>query len=234
MNTWKRWLNKVVSVIVVTSLLMTNTGSALAQLSGVSSYTERVSTSESLEDESSSQAQSAADMDHSIYLPLVMKNHAVAPPIETLIEPGLGGEISSADGKVRVVFHPEAVTQTVRVRYTPMEAPSLPPDDLGVGGPAFDVSAWTLDGTPVHDFPPLVTIVSGPPDVTIVTPTVKIYVNYTSEDVWGLDLREFFLYTRDAAGETWTRAPSAAFQDQQQLVAEVDPLSDFVPMAPLE
>jgi RHS repeat-associated protein len=177
--------------------------------------------------------QGADDPPFAVYLPVVVRNYALPASNEAIIEPGIGGEVGSPDGKVRVVFGPAAVTQTVIARYTPIDPPTLPPGNLGLGGPAFDVSAQTLGGTPVHEFPPLVTIIPGPPDVAVVTPTVRIYVNYTPEDTWGLDLREFFLYTRDGLGEEWTRSPSAVYQDRQQSIAEIDHLSEFVPMAPL-
>jgi YD repeat-containing protein len=168
-----------------------------------------------------------------VFLPLVAQNYVSPAPIEAIIEPGIGGQIGSPDGKVRVFFRPEAVTQTVVARYTPIAAPALPPDHLGVAGPAFELSAHTLDGVPVNYFPYLVTIIPGPPDVAIVTPTLTIEVRYTPEDIWGLDTRELFLYTRDDPNDDWQRAPSANYSEEQMVKAETERLGQFVPMAPL-
>ena len=184
-------------------------------------------------DEAEVPVQQTELLTYTLYLPMVGAAYTPPAPIEAVIEPGVGGRIGSLDGKVIVIFHPQAVTQTVIARYTPMDPPALPPDNLAVGGPAFDVSVRTPEGAPAHDFPPLVTIVPGPPDIAIVTPTVEIHIHYTPEDVWGLNLNEFFLYTRDDPSEEWQWVPSAAYQEQQLLVAEVDHFSQFVPLAPL-
>jgi len=183
------------------------------------------------EDAPTSQAE---DLPVKLYLPVVMRDYRAPLPPETIIKPGVGGEIGSPDGKVQVLFHPEAVTQTVRVRYESVDPPTLPPDDLGVGGPAFDVSAWTLDGDPVHSFPPIIEIITDTnPWISYYTPTVKIFYYYTPEDVEGLDVGQLYLYTRDSAEESWEEVPSAPFLEEQVLEAHVEHLSQFVPMAPV-
>ena len=171
---------------------------------------------------------------NTIYLPVVMRNYTPPAPLEMLIEPGIGGEIGSPDGKVRVNFAPEAVTQTVRARYTPLTVTVPLTMNLAAGGAAFEISATTLDGAPVGEFAPLVTIITDVnPAVTIVTPTVRISVTYSAEDVWGLDMRTLFLYTYDTDAEEWIAAPSATDQEQGVLTAEIDRLGTFVPMARL-
>ncbi len=76
-----------------------------------------------------------------IYLPVIIRLYHPLYPSELVLTPGTGGVIGSGDGQVRVVFDPEAVTQTIRVRYRPIKPPSLPPDNLAVAGPAFEITA---------------------------------------------------------------------------------------------
>jgi YD repeat-containing protein len=235
MSSNKRLLNLIVSELVILAIVLSSVLRA-APLRPATAARPAPPVVERQEADTSPPEPSKTTADSFVYLPLVAQNYMPPAYAQALVEPGVGGQVGSPDGKVRVLFSPEAVTQTVIARYTPTTPPALPPGYLGVAGPAFDISAQTLDGTPVHNFPYQVVIVPGTeitPAIAIVTPTVTIQVRYTSEDVWGLDLRELFLYTRDEPGAEWVRAPSAADQERQLLVAEVEHLSEFVPMAPL-
>lgn len=230
MNTWKQWLNKVVSAIVVVSTVATSAGVVAVRPVAAAGPERRPSAYLPV------RWRGADDPPFVVYLPVVVRNYTPPASTEATIEPGIGGEVGSPDGKVRVVFGPEAVTQTVIARYTPIDPPTLPPGDLGLGGPAFNVSAQTLDGLPIRDFSPLVAVMPSTeitPAISIVTPTVRIYVHYTPADAWGLDLREFFLYVHDDPADKWVRVPSAAYQGQRLLLAEIDRLGQFAPMAPL-
>ena len=75
------------------------------------------------------------------------------PAAETRITPDEGGELRSADGRVRVVFPAGAVTTTVRVEHRPARVDRLP---AGSGGRAleFELNAYSDDAsaTPIHEF----------------------------------------------------------------------------------
>jgi YD repeat-containing protein len=228
---WTRRINQLLSLVVIVSMVIGSAG-VMAKPAAAAEPDANPQPGPYLPVRW--RGQDTDDSDSFVYLPLVLRDYRPPAETEALIEPGVGGEIGSPDGKVRVVFHPEAVTQTVRVRYESIEPPALPPDDLGVGGPAFDVSAWTLDGDPVHSFPPIVEIITDTsPWIDYVTPTVKIFYHYTPEDIEGLKEGQLYLYTRDSADESWKEVPSAPFTEEQVLEAHVDHLSDFVPMAPV-
>ncbi len=180
--------------------------------------------------------QPAAPASHSAYLPLVRDHYRPPAPIEAVIQPGVGGVIGSPDGSLHITFAPQAVTETITARLEWISAPSLPPDNLAVGGPAFRVSAVTAAGRLVEQFPPLTQITPATettPAIANLTPRVTIEYRYAAADVWGLDLREYFLYTHASGGAIWQRVPSAADQPAGTLNAEIDRLGEFTPMAPL-
>lgn len=177
---------------------------------------------------------SSAAISYTVHLPIVMRNYTSPAPIEAEIKPGVGGEVGSPDSAVHVKFTGAAVTQTVVARYESTLPPALPPDQLGVAGPAFQWSARTVSGASVSEFPYQVTILPGTeltPAISIVTPTVTIQVQYTSQEVWGLDLSTLFLYRRTATG--WEMTPSYADRTRNVIYAEVDRSGEFVPMARL-
>lgn len=176
---------------------------------------------------------SSSQVASSIYLPLIMHNYQPPAPIEEIIEPGIGGEIGSPDGVVRIAFSGDAITQTLIVRYETIEPPALPPNNLGVAGPAFAITAETVDGQPLSKIPFTVERVANAETGTensTVSPNATISVRYTPNGTNGLDLRSLFLYTPDGTGG-WNRTTSATFQDDGYLMAEVEQLGEFVPMA---
>ena len=228
MKAWKTWLNRVVSAIVIVTMLATSTGFLWLQpveagraepQSQVNVYRPRG-------------REQTSGPPFICYLPVIVRGYVPPASTEITLNPGTGGEIGSSDGKVRIVFDPEAITQTVTIRYREIAPPSLPPDNLGVAGPAFEITAEAADGTPIDKFPYQVTIIPGPPDVSIVTPTWHIYVYYTPEDVDGLDTSLLFLYTRRGESEDWLPT-GANYGEQQMIVAENEEVGQFVPMAPL-
>ena len=232
MNAWSYTMQVTVSFLTIVSMLMGSVPWA-----SIFVYAEAPVSSRPLREvprTKEAPTSQADDLPVKLYLPVVLRDYRPPSKTEALIKPGIGGEIGSPNGKVRVVFHPEAVTQTVQVRYEPIDPPTLPPDDLGVGGPAFDISAWTLDGDPVHSFPPIIKIITDTnPWTSYVTPTVKIFYHYIPEDVEGLEEGQLYLYTRDSTEESWKEVPSAPFMEEQVLEAHVEHLSQFVPMAPV-
>ncbi len=184
--------------------------------------------------------QSAAN--YTLYLPLIAGNSTdqVSPPPEdrqVLIQPGSGGTVAASDGSVWATFAPHAVQQPAQIRYQALPRPTSTTPGLAVGGPSFAITAWdAADRTPLTQFPHAVTITPATTDLpatAIVTPSITISVRYTDADVWGLDLRTLALYTRSTADQPWQRVPTAVYQDQQLLVAEIDHLSEFVPLAQL-
>jgi RHS repeat-associated protein len=182
------------------------------------------------------EVRAAAVLTYTLYLPIVARNYIAPAPSEAVIQPGLGGEVGSPDGKVHIFFSPEAVTRTITAKYEAIASPALPPDHLGVAGPAFRLSAETLNHEAVTDFPYQVTIISGTallPPVAIVTPTVTINVQYTPADVWGLDLSTLFLYSRATSADPWMQAASYADQAKQVIQSEIDQAGEFVPMSRL-
>jgi hypothetical protein len=169
-----------------------------------------------------------------LYLPLI-----VAPPaiVEAVIQPGIGGAVTSRDGRVQASFSPLSVSQAVGVRYQPIRRPQITTPALGTSGPAFALTAWeAATSTPVTQFPPMVTIISASdqrPATSIVTPSITIAVQYADADVWGLDLGTLALYTRERPDQPWQRLPTVVDRDRKLLIAEVDHLSEFVPMGRL-
>ena len=231
MNTWPHWNKRVVLTMAVLSIMVILIGSTAVQLI------------KAAEPEPRSDADPRArwrepdsdDLEFFVYLPVVTRNYVPPAASEVTLEPGVGGEIGSPDGKVRIVFDPEAITQTVTVRYQPIEPPALPPHNQGVAGPAFELAAETPAGTPVRHFPYLVTIIPpqqpGYPAIAIVTPTWHIYVHYTPADVAGLDTSQLLLYTRSGPDKDWRWAVSSPDRDRQVIIGEDEWLGQFVPLA---
>lgn len=178
---------------------------------------------------------------YAAHLPLMFKEWIPPAPPEAWIVPGEGGEIGSPDGKVRVYFGPDSVTQTVIARYQAGVAPSLPEENRGVAGPAFVLSAQALDGRPVDVFPPLVQVITSSSPFTdggilydyIVTPTVQVVIRYSYADAWGLDERSLALYTRESPGDPWSPLPTVVDIVGNQARIGLEHLSEFVLMAPL-
>lgn len=181
---------------------------------------------------------------NTLYLPVVMvvpseDTPTPPPPVgtEVLVKPGIGGIAAATDGSVRAAFSARSVQRDTWVRYQAIERPTIITPNLAVGGPAFSLTAWEdADGTPVTEFPHDVTIIppaGDNPAYSVITPSITISVSYTYTDVWGLDLRTLSLYTRKDASQEWERVPTAVYQDRNLLVAEIDHLSEFVPMGAL-
>lgn len=177
------------------------------------------------------------------YLPMVMHNHtpgSTPAEDEVVITPGVGGIVRSTDGTVEAAFSPTSVQQETRVRYQASPA-SSPAPGLSLAGPAFSITGWEENtNIPVTQFPPEVTIISATGTVTgddyipayaDVTPSIVISMRYSDADTQGLDLRTLALYSRQDANDAWQREPSAVYQDQNLLVAHVDHLTEFAPMA---
>jgi RHS repeat-associated protein len=174
--------------------------------------------------------------DHVLYLPLIAHtSDGNMPLVEGVVTPGVGGVLTADDGRVRATFAPRSVQQETRVQYQELPRPTITTPDLAVGGPAFSITARdAADDTPVTEFPHEVQIIPATADLpatSIVTPSITITVRYTDADVWGLDLRTLALYTRSTPDDPWQRVPTAVYPDQHLLVAEIDHLSEFVPMA---
>lgn len=171
---------------------------------------------------------------YTAYLPLVLR---ALPGADTTVAPGVAGEIIAPDAPIHVRFSSAAVQQPVHVHYQSMATPMVTTPSLAVGGPAFSLHAWTTaTQAPITSFPPAVTIISGTnnlPATSIITPSITIAVQYTDRDVWGLDLRTLALYTRHQPSDPWQPLPTAVYQDRKLIIAEVDHLSEFVPMAQL-
>lgn len=224
MNTWKRWLNRVISMLVTVSILMTSTGVAAAQSGGQPVATPQPP---------GGSAQGAGEMNYFVYLPIVMRDYEPPAAVEALILPGIGGEVGSPDGVVRATFSSDAVTQTARARYAPTERPA-PPMGLAIGGQTFSLTARIVaDNRPVTYFPYPVTIITDTsPWYSIYTPTVVISVRYTDADVWGLDLSVLSLYRREPDG-SWLKVPTAVYRDRHLMVAETDTIGEFAPMSRL-
>ena len=231
MNTWKRWVNKVVSAVVLVSTVAT--GAGVVTVRPVAAAVPERQPGAYLPVRW--RGQGADEPPFVVYLPVVMRTSTPPAPSEAIIEPGVGGQIGSPDGDVQIGFLPESVESPTVVRYQDIEPPLFARGMSGVGGPAFTLSAWDAGtGTPVTEFTPLTRTVSYQvaPAVTVtdtlVTPTVKISIRYTDQDVWGLDKRTLSLYTRQEADEPWRRIPTAVDPDRRTLVAEITHFSDFV------
>ncbi len=216
MNSYKQLLNKVFSVLVVISTVATSLGVVAVQ---------------------PVRAQGVDDPPFVVYLPLVVRNYVYVPPavIEATIEPGVGGEIGSPDGQVRVTFTSVAVTQTTHVRYQETSV-AQSPTDLAVAEPAFLVTATLLAaGQPVSHFPYQVKVFTDTsPWYSVYTPSVIITKTYTDEQVWGLDLSVLSLYRRTGPGvDDWIKVPTAVYLDQNLMYAEVETIGEFAVMSRL-
>ena len=109
MHAHKQLVNKVFSVLVVISTMVSSMGVVAVQ---------------------PVRAQGGDDPSFVVYLPVVMRSYVYVPPavIKATIEPGVGGEIGSPDGQVRVTFTLVAVTQTTHVRYQESTVAQSPAD----------------------------------------------------------------------------------------------------------
>lgn len=223
-------IHKLISLVVVTCLITQLGVGAFMPVRATVSQTPEGSPSDQ------NNVAESGNIAAALYLPLIGKNFRPSQPITATILPGSGGDLISPDGKVHVTFAGEAVNEPAIVEYIPLPAPSLPPNHLGTGGPAFELKVQTLNGTPINQFPYLVDVIptqGNTPAISVITPTVTIEIHYTQGDVTGLDLRSFFLYTRANNNQEWYRAPSATYQDQQLVLAYVEQLGQFVPLAPV-
>ncbi|HOT92942.1 MAG TPA: N-acetylmuramoyl-L-alanine amidase [Anaerolineae bacterium] len=137
---------------------------------------------------------------HTVFLPLVVNRYV--PPTTTQVDPETGGTV--AGGNMTLTFAPGTLTETVTVAYQPLGAPDHLPAETTLIGQPFALTAQTLDGTPVTQFAPEVTMrtVNGMPEY-VVTNTVVISVTYTDADVAGLDERALQLYTRAEDENYW-------------------------------
>ena len=250
MKNWKHRISTLLSVLVTLSLISGVTFATPVSISDratIHSARVAAAAAPSVPEPVSPEAvpampliQSTSVTTSTVYLPLVTRGHTPPPPTEAIIQPGVGGQVGSPDGKVRVVFAPKAVTQTVIARYAPITPPSLPLNNWGVGGPAFRLIAQEA-GTeiPVTEFPPItqtITYEANPSVIvqdTLVTPTVKMAVRYTSEGIWGLDEHSLAIYTRPDSTEPWQRISTAIYPERNTLVAELTHLSEFVVMGEL-
>jgi hypothetical protein len=77
------------------------------------------------------------------------------PVATATFEPGVGGVLTSAGGDLAVHFPAAAVTQTLVVTHTPYRATTYQGDNALK---RFDLSAATLDGTPVTHFAAPITL----------------------------------------------------------------------------
>jgi len=73
------------------------------------------------------------------------------PAAESRITPEEGGEVRSADGRVRVIFPAGAVTQPLRVEHRPVDVGLMPARQAGMAL-TFELNAVADDGTAVHRF----------------------------------------------------------------------------------
>lgn len=173
---------------------------------------------------------SATSLPHTIYLPLIQRTEA---PVQVLISAGQGGTITSPDGRVQAIFSAIAVKEDVRVQFASLASPSIVSPTLAVGGPSFSFQASRAsNNVSVGEFPHDVTIapqsLNKPAYVASLVPGVTLLVQYTDEDVWGLDKRTLSLYARNNAEQPWLRIPTAVYQDKKLLVAQVEHLQEFV------
>ncbi|HFD40137.1 MAG TPA: hypothetical protein ENJ31_09890, partial [Anaerolineae bacterium] len=177
------------------------------------------------------EATATATRTYTVMLPLVAQGYTPPAPSEAVIEPGVGGTLTSADGDVTLSFAPQAVSEETRIVYRePSVVPALP-SGLAATGVAFTLDAHrTADGQAVHRFSPVVvtttrTIESGwqVPEY-LVTETVSITVHYQDSDVAGLDERRLRLHYYDEAKKRWT--PILTVVDPQANLASA-PLEHF-------
>jgi len=135
-----------------------------------------------------------------VFLPLVLNRYV--SPTTTQVGPETGGVVTS--GNMTLTFAPGMLTETVTVAYQPLDAPDHLPAETTLVGQSFALTAQTLNGTPVTQFAPEVTMrtVNGLPEY-IVTNTVVITVTYSDADVAGLDERALQLYTRAENENYW-------------------------------
>ncbi len=140
---------------------------------------------------------------------------STAPIANGRISPRAGGVVVSPDGRVKIVFAPNAVTDLAIGHYADTRPRNLPPSLRAVGR-TFDLTVQKeTGGDPIIYFPPQVITrtvfnpeANSQQTVYDVTLRVEITIRYTEAEVVGLQENRLRLYRRDPATGAWTGMPT--------------------------
>ncbi|MGC9025723.1 MAG: hypothetical protein ACP5NB_13005, partial [Chloroflexia bacterium] len=146
-------------------------------------------------------------------------------PAESVLRPGKGGEVVSPDGRVRLVFPPEAVPVTLTVRYRPPVAALLSGGHpSGRAAPPSQEAAFLR---PLRRFAVEVQDGSGKAVSAFPAP-VEISYRYTWAEALGRDEEGFFLARWDEGSGIWVRLPTEVDREGRTLRARTSRLSEVL------
>jgi uncharacterized repeat protein (TIGR01451 family) len=142
------------------------------------------------------------------YTPTASYGPEERPVATAILTAGVGGTLTSVDGKFTVYFPPAALNQTLVVTHTPYQARV----QQGVDQVSrFDLQASTLGGTPVTQFPAALTLT----------------FDYTGLGIASTDEETLLYFFWDEAAGRWQPITTTVSTGANQATASVDHFTPF-------